>query len=881
MDKTTISDQQVDTISDQQVDRLFSAALEKSPEELDVFLIVACAGNTALRVEVERRLALRKTVEERMKNGDFMKSPAPALVGTHIAQSRLDSLEEELRGHYKKVAFMAEGGMGEVYRAEDVSLGREVAIKTIRPSLTENKELMHRFHREAYSASALNHPSIITVYEFGETTSIQYMVTEFVNGENLRSRMERSSLKLLQALDVTIQVADGLKAAHAAGVVHRDIKPANIMLRNDGLVKILDFGIAKLMGHSSDQQTTQVPHGVDALKTEVGQVLGTFRYASPEQLLGDDVDHRTDIWSLGVVLYEMAAGSPAFKGASRTEVRHSVLNDEPPPLTRFSPDAPNELQQIVTKALCKDRPGRYQAFEEMLHDLKNLKRKLEAEGNLRLFVGKKHSYYLTKWKKMEEKGTPFSFNWAAFWGSVFWLAYRKMYLYSVLCYLVQYAVYILLQYLMKNVNYLTAIFIYVTPWPLFGWLGNSIYRSHAHTKLRQINSKGLRRNKERALIKVRGGTRVAPVIGCIVFLFIIMAVITATNVPQYVKANKIEAEYNEIARQANISYDKSTPLVQEAQELFSKYSPQVIQSDPSKMARLYKINRQLEKISETTASLWRQAAEKAASGREASSDSFLKEYFFLLEQLARKLAEHSDALHGMAELLISAELQLTAEYQERLAQLKQRRDKTLQEAKEIRAQINKLIQKNIQQNPLVPIFSEAPPIQDSESTAGGDVESPPTISEKDKLLIEAAELEGQLKYNFEQASAKEYAILDAYSGRDYEEVKRLATQQAELYAQVGSALYKSAEKVEQAGRLSNEPVFKRYISVYTQGLRSGAEEMEVLRQYAEERLNIGVIPENKLVVRLAKLRAKAEGLDRKAMRFMEQAGKLAQQVTQK
>jgi serine/threonine protein kinase len=703
MEETTIPDQQVETISDQQVDRLFSAALEKGPDELDVFLIVACSGNTALRAEVERRLALRKQMESRMKKGDFMKSPAPEIVGKHIAQSRIDSLEEELRGRYKNVQFLAEGGMGEVYRAEDVSLRREAAIKTIRPSLTKDKDLLRRFHREAYSASALNHPSIITVYEFGETASAQYMVTEFVHGDTLRSRMERSSLKLLETLDVAIQVADGLRAAHAAGVVHRDIKPANIMLRSDGLVKILDFGIAKLTGHSSEQQTNaQVPDGPDTLKTEVGQVLGTFRYASPEQLMGDDIDHRTDIWSLGVVLYEMVARAPAFKGASLAAVKHSVLNEEPPPLANFSPGVPNELQQIVTKALQKDHSQRYQNFEEMLRDLKLLKQTIEIEDKQEMFIDKNPSYYLAKWKKIERSGNPVSWNWSAFLWLPFWAAYRKMYLYTGLHLLLLGMVSLIVNALTDKFTSLNAFYLAITvntvPWMVFSLLGNAIYRSHVTMKLRQISAKGLGRDREQELIRRTGGTRVLPIFVALLFTMIQSAII-------FSMMNLNPTELNESLRRGyelrDRAHGKRADAFVKVEEFYKgrgvAEDPFSIYVDPNKVAEMNRALRQAAELSEESVSLWKQAAdvyEQASKLQISFSNDVYKKYCSLLEQNSRIEAERTDIFRAVWELAIDDGTRSLNDGVDKISQFKQRLQKLNAELEGLRQQISKLMQEN-------------------------------------------------------------------------------------------------------------------------------------------------------------------------------------------
>src|SRR5437763_3754944 len=272
------------------------------------------------------------------------------------------------------------GGMGEVYLARDTKLDRKVEIKILPATLAGNSDRMRRFVQAAKAASALNHPNIITIYEIDETESGHFLATEFIDGATLRERIRKASIKPGEVVDVSAQLASALSAAHAAGIVHRDIKPENIMMRADGIVKVLDFGLAKL--------TERLPPGsVDAeaatkalVQTEPGVVLGTTAYMSPEQARGLTVDARTDIFSLGVVIYELVAGRTPFGGTTRSDLIVALLERDPPPLARFAPEAPAELERLVMKALAKDREQRYQTAKDLLIDLKGLKQTLVVDA---------------------------------------------------------------------------------------------------------------------------------------------------------------------------------------------------------------------------------------------------------------------------------------------------------------------------------------------------------------------------------------------------------------------------------------------------------------------------------------------------------------------
>ncbi len=283
--------------------------------------------------------------------------------------------------HYRIVSQLGAGGMGEVYLAQDTKLDRKVALKILPADVAAHPDRMKRFVQEAKAASALNHPNIITIYEIEQIDSMNFIATEFIDGETLRERMRIAAMKLSEVLDVAIQTASALSTAHAAGIVHRDIKPDNIMVRRDGIVKVLDFGLAKLTPTDAlalDTQAATKP----MIQTEPGRVMGTVAYMSPEQVRGLDLDARTDIWSLGVVLYEMLAGQAPFAGETSGHISVSILEKEPAPLGRQAPQSPAELQRIVRKALAKDRDDRYQTVRDLLIDLKNLRRELALQSEI-------------------------------------------------------------------------------------------------------------------------------------------------------------------------------------------------------------------------------------------------------------------------------------------------------------------------------------------------------------------------------------------------------------------------------------------------------------------------------------------------------------------
>src|SRR5213080_2102833 len=348
-----------------QVNDLFQSAVERAPAERAAFLDEACRGDESLRREVGSLL----TSHERSEN--FIELPAFEVAPELVTSERTNTLVGKLIGHYRIESLVGVGGMGEVYLARDERLGRKAALKLLPDSLTTDETQLSRFKNEARTASSLNHPNILTVYEIGAEGNRQFIATEFIEGITLRVSIGRGRINPHSAL----------AAAHEAGVVHRDIKPENIMLRPDGYVKVLDFGIAKL----SEQRLASHDHTVETtapLQTRPGLVLGTARYMSPEQARGQKVDVRTDIWSLGVVFYEMVGGIPPFRGDTPSDCIASILTAEPPPLSGILTDVPLKLESILQKALRKNSDERYQTIKEMLADLRLLKEELEADSSL-------------------------------------------------------------------------------------------------------------------------------------------------------------------------------------------------------------------------------------------------------------------------------------------------------------------------------------------------------------------------------------------------------------------------------------------------------------------------------------------------------------------
>ncbi|HEU5460108.1 MAG TPA: serine/threonine-protein kinase, partial [Pyrinomonadaceae bacterium] len=327
----------------QRVKEIFQGALERKGAEREAFL-AECCDDTDLRAEVESLLRSYEVA------GSFMESPAVAQAADSLAGEEQKLTAGQRVKHYQIVNLIGEGGMGEVYLATDTILGRRVALKVLPPFVQNDPDRLRRFTQEARAASRLNHPNVCVVHEIGETDDGRpFIAMEYVEGVTLRQRLKSQALKLGDVLDIAIQIAEALTAAHESGIVHRDIKPENVMIRPEGYVKILDFGLAKLTErHKSALQTTM---STLLFHSSPGTVIGTAAYMSPEQARGVAVDERTDIWGLGVVLYEMASGNAPFTGETPTDVVVAIVEKEQPPISRHVEGIPTELERIVKKAL--------------------------------------------------------------------------------------------------------------------------------------------------------------------------------------------------------------------------------------------------------------------------------------------------------------------------------------------------------------------------------------------------------------------------------------------------------------------------------------------------------------------------------------------------
>lgn len=359
-----------------QISDIYNVAVELEPREREAFLAQACDGDEELRDEI---LSL---IQADNDSENFISSPALEVAAELLAQDNKQEIVGKQISHFKILSLLGAGGMGEVYLAQDTKLGRKVALKLLPAMFTQKRDLVKRFRREARAASALNHPNIITIHEIGELNDIQFIATEYIKGETLRVRLMREPLSLFEVVDIAIQITGALVAAHHEGIVHRDIKPENIMLRPDGYVKVLDFGLAKLTEANTVSDNARRTSGLNT--TESGLVLGTVAYMSPEQVRGLPVDTRTDIFSLGVVLYEMTIGRSPFKSTTPSDVIAAILKIEPPLVTDYPSDYPTELANIIRKALSKERDDRYQTAKELFDDLKSLRRDLEFAGNVEI-----------------------------------------------------------------------------------------------------------------------------------------------------------------------------------------------------------------------------------------------------------------------------------------------------------------------------------------------------------------------------------------------------------------------------------------------------------------------------------------------------------------
>ena len=344
----------------QKIEQIFHAALQRKPEERANFLKATCEGDRVLIGDVQALLASNQ------QDDSFFETSASALAAEMFAD-----LVGETIGPYEILSELGSGAMGIVYLAQDVRLGRKIAIKLLPSQFTSDKDRLRRFQQEARAASALNHPNILTVHEIQQKDGLHYIATEFVDGVTLRQHMSEHRMSLNEVLDVATQMASALQAAHAAGIAHRDVKPENVMIRSDGYIKVLDFGLAKLTEQESLPATPE---------TNPGVVMGTPRYMSPEQARGLDVDVRTDIFSLGTVIYEMVTGTVPFDGETTSDIIAALIKDEPESMSATAPEVPLEFEQVVRNALAKDVELRYQIIGDFLTDLQQLKDQIKLNA---------------------------------------------------------------------------------------------------------------------------------------------------------------------------------------------------------------------------------------------------------------------------------------------------------------------------------------------------------------------------------------------------------------------------------------------------------------------------------------------------------------------
>jgi len=346
----------------ERVENIYHDALERAPETRHAFLDQVCDGDAEVRREVDSLLSFDGQAER------FIETPAMEIAARALASGKNSpSPPESIKniGPYRLVSQIGQGGSGDVYLAIDTRLDRQVALKLMAADFTGDTDRTSRFRQEARTTSTLNHPNIVTIFEIGEVDSRHYIATEYVEGETLRARLASHFLELTETLSIVTQLIDALAAAHAAGIIHRDIKPENIIVRRDGLVKVLDFGIAKLTSPDANAHA-------DHLTTRTGMVMGTAAYMSPEQARGQKVDHRTDIFSVGVLLYEMLSGRKPFEGETWSDVMAAVLVKEAPRLNSVAPQVSPAMRRIVERCLEKTPEKRFQSASDLGFALREL-----------------------------------------------------------------------------------------------------------------------------------------------------------------------------------------------------------------------------------------------------------------------------------------------------------------------------------------------------------------------------------------------------------------------------------------------------------------------------------------------------------------------------
>lgn len=356
----------------QQISRIFKSAILLDNKARAEYVASQCGHDESLRVEVEKLIDSHgKANADEFMNGVAAEAAAPFLTDDEVGHHELLNKGQQF-GSYVILDSLGSGGMGEVYLARDTRLDRTVALKVLSPDISQDKRRMQRFRQEAKVASSLNQPNILTVFEFGEVDGLTFLATEYIDGETLRDYVHNKPLGPGEIVNITIQLLVALEAAHEARIVHRDIKPENVMLRRrDGVVKVLDFGLAKVTEH---RYTTA--EAATEFRTAPGMIMGTINYMSPEQAQAHETDERTDIWSTGVIMYEMITGKLPFHGSTTSHTIVQILEQEPAPLV----EAPAELERIVMKAIAKKPGERYQTALDMLSDLRRLKKRLEVDA---------------------------------------------------------------------------------------------------------------------------------------------------------------------------------------------------------------------------------------------------------------------------------------------------------------------------------------------------------------------------------------------------------------------------------------------------------------------------------------------------------------------